>query len=65
MRGWRAPRHSGGSHATRLRRLWAHDRRGYDHDGRFATLRDVIDATLHLGLAPADEDDLEQYLRSL
>jgi hypothetical protein len=53
---------------TPLKGLWTPGQRGDDHDGRFATLRDVIDhydATFKLGLVDADKADLEQYLKSL
>lgn len=51
-----------------LRGLWTHTRGGFYHDGRFATLRDVIDhyqVTFSLGLSAAEKADLEQYLKSL
>jgi hypothetical protein len=51
-----------------LRGLWTHTRGGFYHDGRFATLADVIahyNARLGLGLDSAERRDLEQYLRSL
>ncbi len=41
---------------------------GFYHDGRYATLNDVVahyNATLKLGLTPADRNDLVQYLKSL
>jgi hypothetical protein len=53
---------------TPLRGLFTHGKRGYYHDGRFATLRDVVDhydETLRLGLSGADKDDLVEYLKSL
>jgi hypothetical protein len=53
---------------TPLRGLWTHPKRGYYHDGRFATLGDVIDhydATFGLGLAPSQKTDLAEYLKSL
>ncbi|HEY6925481.1 MAG TPA: hypothetical protein VI653_18530 [Steroidobacteraceae bacterium] len=40
----------------------------YYHDGRFATLMDVInhyDTLLHLGLTPAEKRDVIEYLKSL
>jgi len=40
----------------------------YYHDGRFATLRDVVNhynALLRLGLSEADKTDLVEYLKSL
>lgn len=51
-----------------LRGLWTHTRGGFYHDGRFATLGDVIahyDQAFGLGLSAGDRADLEQYLRSL
>ena len=41
---------------------------GYYHDGRFATLPDVVehyDRHLRLALAPADKADLVEFLKSL
>jgi hypothetical protein len=51
-----------------LRGLWTHTKGGFYHDGRFATLADVIahyDQTFGLGLTAAEHADLEQYLKSL
>jgi hypothetical protein len=51
-----------------LRGLSAHMKRGFYHDGRFATLADVVDhydAQLALGLSPAQKADLVEYLKSL
>jgi hypothetical protein len=51
-----------------LKGLWTHTRGGFYHDGRFATLADVIrhyDALWSLGLSDSQRADLEQYLRSL
>jgi hypothetical protein len=51
-----------------LKGLWTHTKGGFYHDGRFATLADVIghyDSTFGLGLSPAERLDLEHYLRSL
>ena len=51
-----------------LRGLWTHTKGGFYHDGRFATLADVIDhydAQFGLALSPAERTDLEQFLRSL
>jgi hypothetical protein len=45
-----------------------HTRGGFYHDGRFATLNDVIDhydSCLSLGLTAAEKSDLSQYLLSL
>lgn len=51
-----------------LKGLWTHGARGYYHDGRFATLDDVIDHYddhFALGLSGAEKADLVEYLRSL
>jgi hypothetical protein len=51
-----------------LRGLFTHTRGGFYHDGRFATLEDVVrhyDQALSLGLAPAQRSDLVEYLKSL
>lgn len=68
-RGRRASRSPDGRYRTTpLRGLWAHHARGFYHDGRFATLRDVVDhydATFGLGLTDADEGALVEYLKSL
>ena len=53
---------------TPLRGLWTHTTGGFYHDGRFATLADVInhyDAHFSLGLSGGEKRDLEQYLKSL
>ena len=42
--------------------------RGYFHDGRFATLMDVVnhfDSFQKLGLSDADRSDLVEYLKSI
>jgi mono/diheme cytochrome c family protein len=51
-----------------LKGLWAHQKGGFYHDGRFATLGDVLDhydAHFALGLGDAEKRALEEYLRSL
>jgi mono/diheme cytochrome c family protein len=51
-----------------LRGLWTHMNGGFYHDGRFATLAEVVahyERTLGLQLSAAERRDLEQYLRSL
>lgn len=51
-----------------LKGLWTRGERGYYHDGRFATLDDVVnhyDEHFVLGLARRDKADLIEYLRSL
>lgn len=48
--------------------LWSHQKGGFFHDGRFATLRDVIEhynKCLKLGLAEQEKLDLAEYLKSL
>jgi cytochrome c553 len=48
--------------------LWAHQTGGFYHDGRFATLDDVInhyDQHFHLNLTDAEKRDLVQFLLSL
>jgi hypothetical protein len=48
--------------------LWTHTKGGFYHDGRFATLQDVIahyDSFMKLGLSSPEKQDLEQYLKSL
>lgn len=59
------------THAYRtapLRGLWAHQKRGFYHDGRFATLGDVVDhydGLLKLGLSAPEKKDLIQFLLGL
>ncbi len=51
-----------------LKGLWTHMKGGFYHDGRFATLSEVIDhynAHLKLGLTAAQGMDLAEYLKSL
>ena len=51
-----------------LRGLWSHQKGGFYHDGRFATLRDVIDqydTFKQLGLAEQQKSDVIEYLKSL
>ncbi len=53
---------------TPLRGLFAHGKGGYYHDGRFATLADVVehyDRVLNLGLSSAQRADLVEFLKSL
>ena len=48
--------------------LWSHAKGGFYHDGRFATLRDVVnhyDSLQHLGLSEAEKNALVEYLKSL
>ena len=51
-----------------LKGLFAHQKGGFYHDGRFATLYDVVlhyNSTQSLGLSPQDIKDLVEYLKSL
>ncbi len=53
---------------TPLKGLWSHQKGGFYHDGRFATLADVIDHyDQHLGLdlTANQKEDLAQFLLSL
>jgi hypothetical protein len=48
--------------------LWAHQKGGFYHDGRFATLMDVVNhynAHLKLNLSDANKRDLIEYLKGL
>jgi mono/diheme cytochrome c family protein len=48
--------------------LWSHEKGGFYHDGRFATLNDVVAhyaALLKLTLTDRERDDLVEYLKSL
>jgi hypothetical protein len=51
-----------------LRGLWAHSKGGFYHDGRFATLLDVVNhynTCKKLNLSEAEKNDLVEYLKSL
>jgi len=53
---------------TPLKGLWSHMKRGFYHDGRFASLLDVINhynSFMVLGLIEAEKADLAEYLKSL
>ena len=53
---------------TPLRGLFTRAKGGFYHDGRFTTLRDVVDhydSALKLNLSAKDKSDLVQFLRSL
>jgi hypothetical protein len=67
--GFQASRSPDGRYRTApLRGLWTHTKGGFYHDGRFATLLDVVDhydATFGLGLLPAEKTDLVEFLKSL
>jgi hypothetical protein len=51
-----------------LKGLWTHTKGGFYHDGRFATLTDVVahyNSTMTLGLSSAQVSDVVEYLKSL
>jgi hypothetical protein len=51
-----------------LKGLWSHQKGGFYHDGRFPTLRDVVDhynAAKALGLTGGEVADVVEYLKSL
>jgi hypothetical protein len=51
-----------------LKGLWSHAKGGFYHDGRFATLMDVVnhyDNCKKLGLTAGEKEDLVEYLKSL
>lgn len=51
-----------------LKGIWTHTKRGFFHDGRFATLDDVVrhyDNLFELGLSDQQVHDLVEYLKSL
>jgi hypothetical protein len=53
---------------TPLRGLWAHSKGGFYHDGRFATLKDVVEhynKHFKLNLSDKEKNDLIEYLKSL
>ncbi len=48
--------------------LWTHTKGGFYHDGRFATLTDVVnhyDSCMNLGLSDQNKSDLTEFLKSL
>jgi cytochrome c peroxidase len=62
----RAPDHR--YRTSPLKGLWTHQKGGFYHDGRFATLLDVVNhynTNFSLGLTPDQKDDLVEYLKSL
>ena len=62
----RAPDHR--YRTSPLAGLWTHTKGGFYHDGRFATLLDVVnhyDAFFNLGLTGQEKNDLIEYLKSL
>lgn len=51
-----------------LKGLWTHQKGGFYHDGRFATLRDVVEhynTFLALSLTDQEKTDLVEFLKSL
>jgi hypothetical protein len=57
-----------GYRTTPLRGLWTHTKGGFYHDGRFPTLRSVVDhynAFQDLGLSTNEKRDLVEFLKSL
>jgi len=53
---------------TPLKGLWTHQRGGFFHDGRFATLLDVVnhyDQHFGLALSAQEKSDLVEYLKSI
>lgn len=67
----RSPDAVGRYRTAPLKGLWTHTKGGFFHDGRFATLLDVVNhynTNLPggpLGLSVAEENDLVEYLKSL
>jgi hypothetical protein len=58
----------GGYRTSPLRGLWSHQKGGFYHDGRFATLADVVDhydGFQALSLMPAEKLDLVEFLKSI
>jgi cytochrome c peroxidase len=48
--------------------LWTHQKGGFFHDGRFATLPDVVnhyDQQFKLQLTPQNKTDLVEYLKGI
>ncbi len=58
----------GGYRTTPLAGLWTHAKGGFYHDGRFASLAEVVDhydRVFALGLEVGEQADLVEYLKSL
>ena len=58
----------GGYRTSPLKGLWAHQKGGFFHDGRFATLLDVVNHYndfFKLNLTEQQKSDLVEYLKSL
>ena len=66
---FQANRSPDGTYVTQgLKGLWTHSKGGFYHDGRFATLMDVVDhynVFKKLDLSDAEKKDLVEYLKSL
>jgi hypothetical protein len=66
---FQADRSPDGAYRTApLKGLWTHTKGGFYHDGRFATLLDVVnhyDTHFGLGLTDSEKSDLVEYLKSL
>jgi len=57
-----------GYRTSPLKGLWAHAKGGFFHDGRFATLEDVVDhydSTFGLGLSGIEKRYLVEFLKSI
>jgi len=67
--GFQADRSSDEGYRTApLKGLWTHSKGGFYHDGRFATLLDVInhyDTFFNLRLQAAEKRDLQEFVNSL
>lgn len=67
--GFQASRASDNAYVTqRLQGLWTHSKGGFYHDGRFATLMDVVNhynTFFRLGLTQQEKAELIEYLRSI
>ena len=62
----RSPTHS--YRTAPLAGLWTHQKGGFYHDGRFATLADAVnhyDSCLRLELTAQEKEDVAEYLKSL
>jgi cytochrome c5 len=62
----RAPDHA--YRTAPLNGLWTHTKGGFYHDGRFATLADVVthyDSCFSLGLTAQEQSDVVEYVKSL
>jgi hypothetical protein len=66
---FQAERSPDGAYRTApLKGLWTHTKGGFYHDGRFATLQEVVDhynAFFSLSLTPGEKADLIEFLKSL